>query len=635
MTENVNLQYNLVLTEKLARIYDELGDVDLLYNQLETNPHPVLITNLEGRTVYINDSMQKLSGYTSDELMGQNPNILKSGDQPSDFYERLWETIEKGKPFESRFKNKRKDGSFYWVYSTIKPLKNIHNQVSGYISIQEDITNLVRLESLSITNEEVLINLVKNLPNTGILILNVSPEKVFMAEGELINELFPDKTPTINDFERVFGKKGFHIRNEVKKICKNPKTRQKKINVNKKTIDVLISPLSFGESSKSYCSIIIRDVSDYQVIIEKVQKSEQQLEAIFQNAGIGIGILNTEGNYIRVNNGWSKMIGYDNQEIAKMNVRDLILEADIAKYRSEFRLLTKGAKHKHRMEMRFLRKDEEILWGDVSATTITDGKGTVIAVIAVVSDITEKKKTLQALEKSEMQSRELNATKDRFFSILAHDLKNPFGSIIGLSELAIEDPENTSQAKALQYLEAINKTAGNAYNLLQNLLEWSRIQTGAIAPVLVHTDLYEIVESSIELVNTMAGNKKVELRNNMATNSYAICDQEMMGTVIRNLLSNAIKYSYENSHIDITSGKDDEQLYLSIRDYGLGIDKKQQKELFQITRAASTPGTANEEGTGLGLILVNDFIRMNNGQISVESELGKGTTFTISLPRYG
>ena len=303
MTENVNLQYNLVLTEKLARIYDELGDVDLLYNQLETNPHPVLITNLEGRTVYINDSMQKLSGYTSDELMGQNPNILKSGDQPSDFYERLWETIEKGKPFESRFKNKRKDGSFYWVYSTIKPLKNIHNQVSGYISIQEDITNLVRLESLSITNEEVLINLVKNLPNTGILILNVSPEKVFMAEGELINELFPDKTPTINDFERVFGKKGFHIRNEVKKICKNPKTRQKKINVNKKTIDVLISPLSFGESSKSYCSIIIRDVSDYQVIIENVQKSEQQLEAIFQNAGIGIGILNTEGNYIRVNNG--------------------------------------------------------------------------------------------------------------------------------------------------------------------------------------------------------------------------------------------------------------------------------------------------------------------------------------------
>ncbi len=635
MTNDKNLQYNLVLTRHLAKIYDELGDVDLLHNQLEKNPHPVTITDLHGKIVYANESFSGLSGYGLSELIGKNPNILKSGDQPEDFYKRLWETIKRGEQFESRFKNQRKDGTYYWVFSTMRPLRNIEGKITGYISIQEDITNLVKLESESITNEVVLINIIKNLPKTGILIVEVSPENIYMAEGELIHEFFPDKSPALSDFDNLFTPYGFSLSKALNEICKNGNSRRKKIKWGNRTIDFLISPLRFGGSTKAYCSVIIRDVSDYQQIIERVQLNEQQLEAIFQNAGIGIGILNPGGDYIRVNNGWAQMTGYDKDILSDMNVRALLTTDDLDRYRPEFYTLLKGIKDHHRMEMRFVRKNKEILWGDVSMTTIKDSKGAVTAIIAVVSDITENKKNREALEQSERKFRDLNATKDRLFSILAHDLKNPFGAIIGLSELAIEAPDETPHQKAIEYLQAINTTASQANDLLHNLLEWSRVQTGAISTVLVHNDIFEIVENSIELVRIMAANKQINIHNKIASSSYAICDLEMMNTIIRNLLTNAIKYSPEGSDIEIYSEDYKENLLIHIRDFGVGMTKEQQNNLFKVANTSSTPGTASEKGTGLGLLLVHDFVKMNNGSLELESAPDQGTKFTISLPRFG
>ncbi len=626
-------KYHLSVPGNVADIYEKLGDVDLLYNHLEYNPHPVLITDKLGTIVYVNEKMLELTKYKRTELIGNKPSLFKSGAQPREFYDRLWQSIEKGQTYESRFKNRRKNGEVFWVYSAIKPLKNENGEISGYISIQEDITNLVKLETQPAKSELVLANLVRNLPKTGIILIENHPFSVNMAEGELIYEYFPDKKPDIDDFYTFFNSKSFNLKHQLEKVSKSQNAFRKKVSLNSRTFDFNISPLTFGESSKKYSIVIIRDVSDYQYIIEKVQSSEQRLEAIFQNAGIGIGILNTDGEYIRMNSAWAQMTGYSQQELLTKNVRELIYADDLHLYRPELQRLIKGVFVSQRFEMRFLKKNGEVLWGDVSLSSIKNRNGVVEAIIAVVSDISEAKIAYEALEHSQQKFKNLSETKDRLFSILAHDLKNPFGSIIGLSELAIEDPQNYTKDKALDFLNSINQTANQAYNLLQNLLEWSRVQTGHISPVLVHIDLHEIVSEAVELVHTMANNKKLDIHSTVPAESFAICDVEMINTIVRNLLSNAIKYSNAESSIDITTREKDKYLVLTIRDHGIGMSKEMQEKIITTNNIMSAPGTENEKGTGLGLNLVKDFIALNHGKLKIESNEGEGSAFHVFLPR--
>ncbi len=625
-------KYKLSVPNNVANIYKELGDVDLLFNHLENSPQPVLITNKRGTIVYANEKMLKLTKYKREELIGNTPSIFNSGAQPQDFYKRLWNAIEKGETFQSRFKNKRKNGEEYWVNSTINPLRNEKGEIRGYISIQEDITNLVKLETGPAKSELVLANLVRNLPKTGIIVFETQPLSVNMAEGELVHEYFPDKKPKADDLYEVFRSPKFNLKQQLKTVCETQNAFRSKISLNNRTFDFNLAPLSFGESSGKYCIAIVRDVSDYQYIIKKIQSSEQHLEAIFQNAGIGIGVLNTDGAYLRLNNAWVEMTGYSETELLSKNVKELIYPADFKTYRPELQKLNKGIISSLRAELRFFKKNGEFLWGDVSLTSIKNRKGDTEAIIAIVSDISEAKNAFEQLEYSQQKFKELNHTKDRLFSILAHDLKNPFGAIIGLSELAVENPEDYSKDDAIEFLKSINQTANQAYSLLQNLLEWSRVQTGSISPVLVHADLHEIVNESIELVWTMANNKKLIIHNKVPTESFAICDIEMTKTIVRNLLSNAIKYSNPGSSIDVFSRDAENYQVLSVRDHGIGMSKEMQEKFFTHSNLASAPGTANEKGTGLGLRLVKDFISMNQGKLKIESKEGEGATFHVYLP---
>jgi PAS domain S-box-containing protein len=243
----------------------------------------------------------------------------------------------------------------------------------------------------------------------------------------------------------------------------------------------------------------------------------------------------------------------------------------------------------------------------------------------------------EKLVQSEERLREANLTKDKFISILAHDLRNPIGGIRTVLEtLKLMITENEKLEDLVKLINVAYNASKNTYDLLENLLQWARLQREGITYQPEISDLYYLIENTIQLVKPNADNKQIKIINFVQSNTLAYFDEFIIQTVLRNLLNNAIKYSYENSEITISleEYKDDNNFWVvSVKDNGIGIEDEVLKNLFHIERIKSTPGTNGEKGSGLGLILCKEYIEKANGKLFVQSEVGKGTIFSFTVPK--
>lgn len=236
------------------------------------------------------------------------------------------------------------------------------------------------------------------------------------------------------------------------------------------------------------------------------------------------------------------------------------------------------------------------------------------------------------IERQRKQLHELNASKDKFFSIIAHDLKNPIAGFLGLTEVMAQDMNSFTDEEKQEFINLIHDSSKQLHSLLENLLQWSRAQTGRLSFKPRVVNLFDLVEDNVALVSTNAGIKNIRLVNDIPLGALAWADTDMINTIVRNLITNAIKFSHSGGHVVIGCTKDDRQVYVSVKDNGLGISDEDQEKLFKIEFNASKIGTANEEGTGLGLILCKEFVQRNGGDVFVKSELNCGSEFVFSLP---
>ncbi len=228
--------------------------------------------------------------------------------------------------------------------------------------------------------------------------------------------------------------------------------------------------------------------------------------------------------------------------------------------------------------------------------------------------------------------KELNATKDKFFSIISHDLKNPFAGLIGISEILLTEIQQKHYENLEEYAMLIKESSTQGYKLLTNLLEWSRLQTNSINVVLSPVSLEAIVDQSKTTILPKAVRKNIEIVCQCDRDFMVLADENMLHTVMRNLLSNAVKFTVEGGKITLSGERKDGEVVISVKDTGVGIREEDMSKLFRIDSNFSTKGTNKESGTGLGLILCKEFIQKMKGHIWVTSEVGKGTEFFISLP---
>jgi signal transduction histidine kinase len=228
--------------------------------------------------------------------------------------------------------------------------------------------------------------------------------------------------------------------------------------------------------------------------------------------------------------------------------------------------------------------------------------------------------------------KEANATKNKFFSIIAHDLKNPFNVILGYLDILNNDYETINDETKKSFIDILYKASTSTYNLLENLLTWSFTQQGKIEIKKEKIPLKQLIDKGIAPYLSFAEKKNQQLTNNVDENIEVYLDIETLATVIGNCVNNAIKFSHEGGIIEVNALRTDSTIEIKIIDNGIGIDSSLIPHLFKIDKSNSTDGTANEKGSGLGLILCKEFVELNDGKIIIESEKQKGTTVIISLP---
>jgi len=231
------------------------------------------------------------------------------------------------------------------------------------------------------------------------------------------------------------------------------------------------------------------------------------------------------------------------------------------------------------------------------------------------------------------QLSELNVTKDKFFNIIAHDLKNPFSVLLGFSQLLLKNLGSYDKEKIEQQVQLIHNASNKGYKLLQNLLEWSRLQTGKSKHNPKKLDLHILIEDVLTQTRNLAKQKSIMIYNLVFEKIFVYADEEMTYSVIYNLVSNAIKYTHKGGEITISSEEIRNMIEISVADTGIGITEDILKNLFRIDMNHSTQGTEGEEGTGLGLILSSEFIRKNGGKITVKTKPNEGSDFRFTLPR--
>ena len=230
---------------------------------------------------------------------------------------------------------------------------------------------------------------------------------------------------------------------------------------------------------------------------------------------------------------------------------------------------------------------------------------------------------------------ELNASKDKFFSIIAHDLRNPFHAIIGLTDLLLMNLNETGQDELQYSLEKIKGSSQQAHELLENLLLWARSHTGTLVFKPETVSMKALLEESLRLVSAHAARKNIVIHTEIPGEIVLEADVNMLRTVLRNLMTNALKFTNRDGEVHVRLSEKDGFCVLSVKDNGVGIEPGKIRTLFSIDKSHKTKGTGQEPGTGLGLILCNEFVGKHRGRIEVESEPGKGSEFRVILPVNG
>jgi PAS domain S-box-containing protein len=628
---------------------------------VEQNPSSIVITGIDGSIEYVNTAFTETTGYTFDDVVGKDPKLLKSGLTPEGTFRKLWTTIMAGKTWTGEFINKNKNGEIFYEQAKIAPITDSEGNICNFVAIKENITaNKFSQENLKKSQERY--KMLSDISLEGIVVIENGVVSDVNQSLCKISGYGREELEGADPFDKLFDSNSSAIVKE--KISDDfvfpfEATAIRKNNTNY-SVEVEVRQLRY--KGRDIMILAMRDIS-YRKRVEAVLLSSLHLTGMLskhtEKEIIEYG-LEEAVRLLESKIGFFHFID-DNQKTVQLHswTRNTLEHCSIPQMTKDYPILEAGTwmdsfhekkavVHNDYQNLRHKKGLPEGHFPLQRYISMPIVEGNLVKIVLGVGNKLEHynqfdvdilalfAKTLWMviqLKRNEQQLTEANETKAKFLSIISHDLRSPVGSISILTEMMLENIDTIDRDELFKYIKVISETSKTTFDQLENMLVWSKAQSEKLLFRKERIPVHEFLQQQVAAISYLSSKKGIKISTNFEIETELWADRNMLGTILRNLLSNAIKFTPEKGSVMVgLKGKEPGFVEISVCDTGVGIAKNRIDTLFNLVKSSSTFGTANEKGSGLGLLLVKEFAERNGGKIHVESEEGKGSCFFLQLP---
>jgi PAS domain S-box-containing protein len=624
-------------SEERTRISDEKFRIAYM-----TSPDSININRLsDGMYVSINGGFTSILGYTEKDSVGRTSLEMNIWANPDDRVKMVKEVEAKGKVknFEAKFL--AKDGNIVWGLLSASLIDL--DGVPHVLTIVRDITVHKKAED-ALEKEQFLINALMNNLADYVYLKDIEGRfiRINKSHSQILGLDSPDQAIGKTDFD-FLPKEHSHSQqayNDEMDVIRTGKTLNKEEEILLKDntkIWVLATKLPLRNRDGNIIGVfgISRDITEQKKLENALLVKQLLLEGIIGNIPDQIYYKDRNSKFVLCNTPVALLAGCSSE-------KDLIGKSDFdfhphdmaeQYFKDEQTLMEKGEKFLDHEEQILNKKTGELRWNLSSKVPVKDADGKVIGLAGINRDITERKKAEEEIKLKNELLQTINTEKDKFFSIIAHDLKGPLSAFLGVTQILVEEIQNMSFEEIKEITISMKESASNIYVLLENLLEWSRLKRGLLDFSPEKVDVKRLTIACIEVLKESARKKNIIIDYSFPDDIEFFADSHMMETVIRNLVSNAIKFTHVGGKVIIKADKkSDRAIEFKVIDSGIGMTPDLMNKLFLLNEKTNRKGTEGEPSTGLGLLLCKEFIMKHNGKIWVESEVGKGSIFTFMIP---
>src|ERR1035437_5083829 len=602
-----------------------------------TNPDLININRLsDGMYISINDGFTRILGYTEEDAIGRTSLEMNIWVNPEERINLVNTLMAKGevKNFETKFLSK--DGNI--VNGVMSSSLIDLDGVPHILSIIKDITIHKRAEE-ALAKEQFLINaLMNNLSDhvyfkdrdSRFIRINKSHALSFGLDDPALAEGKTD----FDFFTREHAQQAFEDEQTIIRTGQLLNTEEKETHPNRPDtwVSTIKIPLTDNNGNIIGTFGISRDITKRKQDEDELAQEQYLMRTLMDNLPDHIYFKDHESHFLRINKALAQFLGLNDpaQAIKKTDFDFFTGEHAQQAYEDEQKIIRTGQLLS--TEEKETHHDRPDTWVSTIKLPLSDKDGNIIGTFGISRDITKNKLAEEEIKLKNELLQIINSEKDKFFSILAHDLRGPLSAFVAATQIIAEEIQTMRIEEIKKIILSMKTSASNIYGLLENLLEWSRLRRGVMDFIPEKINLKKKIEECIAVLSESARKKVIEILISIPEVIDVLADSHMFDTIIRNLISNAIKFTPAGGRVTLTAGyKKEHTIEIKISDSGIGMTPELKNKLFLLNEKTRRNGTEGEPSTGLGLLLCKEFIKKHNGNIRVESEEGNGSTFSFTI----